>query len=220
MKKLKGKIFNILCWILGIIFVAQPVWANFIKQKPQLTAVEAGAARAPTEAELKQPYKTPELSFWQKFQIPDVCDPFVVAEETWGVDWRILKSMYFQESSGGINLGSKPAFKSLPADQLRPFLYLCLKHGWNPLKVIGGITGELGPFQFLPGTWLEYEIDADWDGRADPFSLFDALAATCIKLNNDGFQENPRQALIWWNGDEAYADEVIARAEKWGYKPS
>src|SRR5437764_60980 len=35
----------------------------------------------------------------------------------------------------------------------------------------------VGPMQFIPSTWAGWSVDANGDGRADPFNIFDAAAA-------------------------------------------
>lgn len=45
---------------------------------------------------------------------------------------------------------------------------------WNP-NAHNGKSGADGLAQFLPGTWAEYGVDGDGDGRADPRNPADAI---------------------------------------------
>jgi membrane-bound lytic murein transglycosylase B len=40
----------------------------------------------------------------------------------------------------------------------------------------------VGPMQFIPSTWAGYGVDANGDGTADPFNIFDAAAAAADYL--------------------------------------
>ncbi|WP_198359143.1 C40 family peptidase [Streptomyces fildesensis] len=44
---------------------------------------------------------------------------------------------------------------------------------WDPRAVSG--VGAEGMSQFMPGTWATYGVDADKDGKADPFTPADAI---------------------------------------------
>ncbi len=52
----------------------------------------------------------------------------------------------------------------------------------------GGPSGELGHMQFLAGNWIRYGVDADGNGRADPYSVVDALATAANMLQQNGWQ--------------------------------
>lgn len=52
----------------------------------------------------------------------------------------------------------------------------------------GGPSGELGHMQFLAGNWVKYGVDANRDGKADPYSAVDALATAARMLQANGWQ--------------------------------
>ena len=47
--------------------------------------------------------------------------------------------------------------------------------GWNPAAI--SPVGAQGLAQFMPGTWSTHGVDANGDGRADPFDPLDAIAS-------------------------------------------
>ena len=47
---------------------------------------------------------------------------------------------------------------------------------FNP-DAVNRKSGAQGMGQFLPGTWALYGVDADGDGKADPFTPADAIAS-------------------------------------------
>ena len=79
---------------------------------------------------------------------------FVKAAASKGVDVNLLATIFLAENG-----------HSYP-DPPPPY---GLGLGW---RVSG--PGAMGPFQFMPGTWLGYGVDGNKDGKADPYDLVDA----------------------------------------------
>lgn len=89
----------------------------------------------------------------------------------------------------------------------------------------GGPSGELGHMQFLASNWVQYAVDADGNGRADPYSAPDALATAANMLRANGcragqpFGQSTANfgVLSAWNDSEnyqrasAYSAELAAR---------
>jgi cell wall-associated NlpC family hydrolase len=89
---------------------------------------------------------------------------------------------------------------------------LCPGLGWPVLAGVGKVesdhgraatlvsdTGAAGPMQVEPGTWAGYGVDADRDGRADPFDAADAVATAALYLCRLGADHDVRDALIAYN---------------------
>ncbi|WP_424212691.1 NlpC/P60 family protein [Streptomyces sp. BI20] len=53
---------------------------------------------------------------------------------------------------------------------------LYTESGFDP-KAVNTSSGAQGMAQFLPGTWGDYGVDGDGDGKADPFNPADAVAS-------------------------------------------
>lgn len=70
----------------------------------------------------------------------------------------------------------------------------------------------------MPKTWEDFGIDADQDGKADPFSLADAIASAANYLSVHGFNKDPRKAIWHYNHADWYINEVMQTSEK--YKAS
>lgn len=83
----------------------------------------------------------------------------------------------------------------------------------------------LGPMQFLAGTWASYGVDADGDGRADPFHPADAVYAAAGYLCALGAGTDTSDALIAYNcgntgpacraASTGYAATVLAYAARY-----
>ncbi|HEY8169597.1 MAG TPA: lytic transglycosylase domain-containing protein [Candidatus Limnocylindria bacterium] len=82
----------------------------------------------------------------------------------------------------------------------------------------------MGPLQFIPTTWSELGRDGNGDGVADPDNLYDAAltAAAHLCLREPGdyeVRDQLRRALIAYNADGEYADEVLEWMDRYASRP-
>jgi len=75
-------------------------------------------------------------------------------------------------------------------------------------------AGAIGWTQFLPGTWLRYGVDANGDGRRDPFNAEDAIESTANYLRASGAPGDWRRALFVYNHAGWYVDKVLEEARR------
>ena len=73
-------------------------------------------------------------------------------------------------------------------------------------------AGALGWMQFMPPTWKQYGVDANKDGRKDPYSPVDSIFAAARYLKASGAPKNMRKAVFAYNHANWYVDSVILRA--------
>lgn len=104
-------------------------------------------------------------------------------------------------------------------EELRALLRYSGQLGQDPLSFRGSPYGAIGLCQFLPSNVLAYGVDADRDGRADPFSVKDALFSVANFLRAHGWRqdlEGPgrREVIFRYNHSSVYAETVLAAAEK------
>jgi cell wall-associated NlpC family hydrolase len=84
-------------------------------------------------------------------------------------------------------------------------------HGRNPHCWQPNAAGAVGPMQFLPATFAEY----DWaSASADPSidDPRDAIYAAAAMLVDNNVRDNPRQALYAYNHSNSYVAQVISWA--------
>jgi hypothetical protein len=77
-------------------------------------------------------------------------------------------------------------------------------------------AGALGWMQFMPGTWLQYGLDADGNGTADPWNPTDAIFAAARYLAAAGAGSDLSRAIWAYNHAQWYVDDVLARARRIG----
>ena len=80
-------------------------------------------------------------------------------------------------------------------------------------------AGAVGWMQFLPSTWKAYGVDANNDGRKDPYNPVDAICAAARYLNAAGGEDDLRTAIFAYNHADWYVDEVLLYARQYGKLP-
>jgi membrane-bound lytic murein transglycosylase B len=81
-------------------------------------------------------------------------------------------------------------------------------------------AGAVGWMQFMPGTWLQYGVDALDAGYADPYNPVDAIFAAARYLRAAGSASNLRTAILAYNHSQAYLESVLLRAKLISSYPS
>jgi soluble lytic murein transglycosylase-like protein len=76
-------------------------------------------------------------------------------------------------------------------------------------------AGAIGWTQFMPATWKSWGMDADGDGRADPYNSVDAVFSTARYLRASGAPRSYRRALFAYNHATWYVNSVLRRAAKY-----
>ena len=80
-------------------------------------------------------------------------------------------------------------------------------------------AGALGWMQFIPSSWEAYGVDANNDGRKDPYNPVDAICAAARYLNAAGGEDDLRTAIFAYNHADWYVDEVLLYARQYGKLP-
>jgi hypothetical protein len=81
-------------------------------------------------------------------------------------------------------------------------------------------AGALGWMQFLPSSWEAFGVDANGDGRKDPYNPVDAICAAANYLKIAGAHEDLYQAIFAYNHADWYVQEVLLYARAYGRLPS
>jgi hypothetical protein len=80
-------------------------------------------------------------------------------------------------------------------------------------------AGAEGWMQFIPSTWAAYGVDANDDGKKDPYNPVDAICAAARYLRAAGGDKDIRQAIFAYNHADWYVDEVLLGANQYGKLP-
>src|SRR6476646_4888651 len=80
-------------------------------------------------------------------------------------------------------------------------------------------AGAVGWMQFLPSSWEAYGLDANGDGRQDPYNPVDAICAAAHDLKVAGGTEDLYGAILAYNHADWYVQEVLLYARSYGKLP-
>ncbi|HEX6228113.1 MAG TPA: lytic murein transglycosylase, partial [Solirubrobacterales bacterium] len=81
-------------------------------------------------------------------------------------------------------------------------------------------AGAMGWMQFLPSSWEMYGVDANGDGRKDPYNPVDAICAAARYLKVAGGTEDLYDAIFAYNHADWYVEEVLLYARAYGKLPA
>jgi len=81
-------------------------------------------------------------------------------------------------------------------------------------------AGAMGWMQFIPSSWKLYGVDANNDGRKDPYNPVDAIFAAARYLKAAGADTDLAKAIFSYNHADWYVQSVLMRARFIGGMPS
>ncbi len=81
-------------------------------------------------------------------------------------------------------------------------------------------AGAVGWMQFLPASWEQFGLDANGDGKKDPYNPVDAICAAAHYLKLAGGNKDLYQAIFAYNHADWYVQEVLLYARAYGRLPS
>jgi hypothetical protein len=81
-------------------------------------------------------------------------------------------------------------------------------------------AGAVGWMQFLPSSWEAFGLDANGDGKKDPYNPVDAICAAAHYLKLAGGNHDLYQAIFAYNHADWYVQEVLLYARAYGRLPS
>jgi membrane-bound lytic murein transglycosylase B len=156
-------------------------WIAQARYQPKIiAAMDRPLLEPPKWFEYSPPFLTPErvgggAAFWRAN-----ARALVQAESEFGVPPEIVVAIIGVETFYGRNTGSYRVLDALATlafdyprrasffrGELRQYFLLAHEQGWSPVKPTGSFAGAMGVPQFMPGSYRQYAVDFDGDGRID-----------------------------------------------------
>jgi membrane-bound lytic murein transglycosylase B len=81
-------------------------------------------------------------------------------------------------------------------------------------------AGAMGWMQFIPSSWKIYGVDANNDGKKDPYNPVDAIFAAARYLKAAGADQDLAKAIFSYNHADWYVQSVLMRARFIGGMPA
>jgi hypothetical protein len=76
-------------------------------------------------------------------------------------------------------------------------------------------AGAIGWMQFMPSTWAKYGVDANHDGKRDPYDPQDAIYGAANYLHASGAPGDWQTAIFAYNHAQWYIGEVVTHADEY-----
>jgi Transglycosylase SLT domain len=81
-------------------------------------------------------------------------------------------------------------------------------------------AGAVGWMQFLPSTFKRWGVDANGDGKKDPYNPVDAIFSAARYLKAAGADKNVKKSIFAYNHADWYVQSVLLRARLIGGLPA
>jgi cell wall-associated NlpC family hydrolase len=125
--------------------------------------------------------------------------------------------------------------KAVPVNYLKLYQEAGKKYGipWNVLAGVGKVetdhgrstlpgvssgenyAGAGGPMQFLAGTFKEFGVDGNKDGKKDRYDPEDAIPSAAAYLKHNGAPQRMKTAIFQYNHSSDYVDLVLDWAKRY-----
>ncbi len=108
--------------------------------------------------------------------------------------------------------------------EVRALVQHLLRDNVDPRSLPGSIYGAVGLCQFMPSNIAVYGADGDGDGKADLFSVPDAVASLANYLAKHGWKAGISRArqhrlLMAYNHSQTYANTILALSDLVAHPP-
>lgn len=129
------------------------------------------------------------------------------AQQRYGVPPEYILGIMGVETIYGRNLGRDRVLDALTTlafdyprrsayftEELENFLVMAQQEGVDPLQPRGSFAGAMGLGQFMPGSFLQWAVDHDGDGRRDLWDPEDAVGSIANYFNAHGW--HPGEGVV------------------------
>lgn len=143
------------------------------------------------------------------------------ASHQFGVPLALIQCVHYAESrcrtdesvQGKYTAWSAVSGLAKPTKQRHAIRQIADDLGVADSDIRSNRIGAMGPFQFIPTTWVSNGIDADGDGRVNPYDLADSTYGAANMLAKVKARKGSwRAAIKRYNAKPAYIERVASCA--------
>ncbi|WP_121616750.1 peptidoglycan DD-metalloendopeptidase family protein [Virgibacillus halodenitrificans] len=157
--------------------------------------------------------------------IPPQFMPFYrSAEEKYGIPWYVLAAIHDTETSFSTHSSMTSSVGAIGHMQFMPLTWIGWAYPGGTSLGNAAIPDHILTDPAKIGQYGGYGVDANGDGKADPWDAEDAIHTAAKYLKANGFLQNQRQGIRAYNHSDAYVNKVLSKAEHYKnaatYKPN
>jgi membrane-bound lytic murein transglycosylase B len=149
------------------------------------------------------------------------------AQQRYGVPAEYIVGIIGVETLYGANVGTHRVIDALSTlafdyprrsdyftEELEKYLLMARAEGIDPTSAVGSYAGAMGLGQFMPGSFVNWAVDFDGDGRKDLWNPVDAIGSVANYFAQHGWQSGGTVVT------PALAQSARAKALETGFKTS
>lgn len=158
---------------------------------------------------------------------PQYMPYYRAAEAKYGIPWHTLAAIHFVETTFSTHPSMTSYVGAIGHMQFMPRTWLGWSYKGGNQTGLGNISGIPKDVLMNPATIKKhggYGVDANGDGKADPWDVEDAIFSAANYLQKNGYASSPRTAVYHYNHSEEYINKVLSLSEEYKsaatYQPS
>lgn len=144
---------------------------------------------------------------------PQYMPYYLSAQQKYGVPWYALAAIHSIETTFSTNVNVSSA-GAIGHTQFMPLTWIGWSYPGGTRLGNANIPKEVLTDPAQIKKYGGYGVDANGDGKADPWDLMDAIHTTAKYLKANGYLSNPRKAFYAYNNSNKYVNDAITLSEK------
>ncbi|WP_368502736.1 peptidoglycan DD-metalloendopeptidase family protein (plasmid) [Alkalihalophilus sp. As8PL] len=143
---------------------------------------------------------------------------YLEAQAKYNIPWSVLASIHYEETKFSTHPTMISYVGAVGHMQFMPRTWVGWGFRGDANASVTALGNIIGSFDITNLANIEryggYGRDGSGNGKANPWDIQDAIHTAAYYLQKHNYNSNPRKAILSYNHSGAYADSIIARANK------